>query len=204
VQFRFLCCSGPPESTPGATHNRRSARKRLGVPTEQVLLGFVGRLVPIKAPGCFLDLLARLPDAVGLLCGTGPLEADLRRHPAARQVRWMGADPELGAYLAALDALIMPSLREGFPLAGVEAAAAGVATIGFDVPGVRDLVSSLGCGGLVPRRRGVAGMVTALRSLLEQEPAVRVGVRAEQLIASCQPMAVARSLERRYQQALGS
>ncbi len=187
---------------PFRERDRQGARELLDLSDQQTVLGFVGRLVAVKAPHSFLDLLARTPGALGLVFGAGPLEAELRRHGAASRVRWMGAIPDLGRFLPAIDALIMPSLREGFPLAGVEAAAAGVATIGFDVPGVSDLVRALGCGSLVPRRQGIDGMVTALRALLEQEPATRIGDRAEPLITACQPMALARALEDRYQQVL--
>jgi phosphatidylinositol alpha-mannosyltransferase len=80
-------------------------------------------------------------------------------------VQFLGTDPEVRARLAAYDALVVPSDREGCPLVAIEAFAAGVPVVGFDVPGVRDVLGSYGGGVLVPEAAGDAGLAAALVAL---------------------------------------
>jgi glycosyltransferase involved in cell wall biosynthesis len=67
--------------------------------------------------------------------------------------------------MSAYDALVLPSRREGCPLVAIEAFAAGVPVVGFDVPGVRDALGPWGSGILVPESHGSEGLASALRSL---------------------------------------
>ena len=67
--------------------------------------------------------------------------------------------------MSAFDALLLPSRREGCPLVAIEAFAAGVPVVGFDVPGVRDVLATWGDGILVPEREGAAGLAGALDRL---------------------------------------
>jgi glycosyltransferase involved in cell wall biosynthesis len=180
---------------------RRAARELLAV-GDQALLGFVGRLVPVKAPERFLDVLQAMPEARGVVFGSGPLEERCRAHPAAGRVRWMGSRSELGRYLPGLDVLVMPSIREGFPVAGVEAAACAVPTMGFAVPGVADLISAAGGRRAVPTEAGLPGLVAALGEMLELPPEQRAPARREELLSACQPERIATSLDARYREVL--
>lgn len=66
-----------------STPRRKGAlRRELGIATDEVLLGWVGRLVPIKRPQMLLDAAATLvashPKARFVIVGAGPLEGELR------------------------------------------------------------------------------------------------------------------------------
>src|SRR5690606_11247609 len=56
---------------------RARARARLGLQEGQFVLGFVGRLVPIKRPEAFAAVVARIADSVGLVFGDGPLRTEV-------------------------------------------------------------------------------------------------------------------------------
>ena len=56
---------------------------------------------------------------------------------------WRNDVPDL---LKCMDAVIIPSVFEGYPLAGVEAEAAGIPLVGCDAAGVRELVEISGAG----------------------------------------------------------
>lgn len=142
--------------------DRARARAELGLPADAFVLGFVGRLVPIKRPGLFADVVARCPGSIGLVFGDGPLAAQLPFGPRLRQ---LGATDRLAALLPACDALVFTSVREGCPLAAVEAFAAGVVVVGLDVPGVHDVLGPWGAGVLVPEAEGAAGLAAALLRL---------------------------------------
>lgn len=75
---------------------------------------------------------------------------------AAPRARFVGfaEDPEI--YLAASDVLCLPSYREGFGSAVLEAAAAGLPTIGSRIYGLTDAIVDEHTGLLVPPRDPLA------------------------------------------------
>jgi glycosyltransferase involved in cell wall biosynthesis len=67
------------------------------------------------------------------------------------------------------DVLLFPSYyREGIPRVVMEAAATGLPTVGFDVPGVREAVKDQQTGYLVPAR-DVEALTSRLAGLLEDK-----------------------------------
>ena len=52
--------------------------------------------------------------------------------------------------MSSSDLLLMPSLSEGLPVAAVEAAARGLAIVGSDIPGLRDVLEDGVNGWLLP------------------------------------------------------
>lgn len=112
---------------PASPVERRSARQRFGVPESAQVVLFVGRLVEKKGTRLFLEVARAHPRLQFLMIGDGPL-----RVPTTQtNVTWLPRVPPtemVGAYHAA-DVLLLPSEGEGFPLAVVEAMAAGVPVI---------------------------------------------------------------------------
>jgi glycosyltransferase involved in cell wall biosynthesis len=188
------------ELAPFARTERDAARARLGLGAAEFALGFVGRLVRIKRPELFAALLRRTPDATGLLFGDGPLGAALDGAPRLRR---LGARADLADLLAGLDVLVIPSTREGCPLAALEAFAAGVPVVGFDVPGVRDVLGAWGAGLLVPPAAGVGGLAAAV-ARLRAEPSLagELRARARAGLGRHAPAAVAAQLAAAYERAL--
>jgi glycosyltransferase involved in cell wall biosynthesis len=101
----------------------------LGLPPDACIAVFVGRFDYPKNEEWMLDVAAAMPDLRVLLVGGGPNEAKLRDRidrMALRLRAWVfeSRDP-LPIYQAA-DALLLPSLREGFGLVCGEAMSVGV------------------------------------------------------------------------------
>jgi glycosyltransferase involved in cell wall biosynthesis len=187
-----------PAAPPGA---RAAARARLGMQSDGWFAACAGRLVPIKRVDRFLDAAAILPELQGHVFGDGPLHGGLaaRRPPG---VSFRGAAPDLPALLAAYDALVIPSAREGCPLVALEAFAAGVPVVGFDVPGVRDALGPWGGGVLVPEAEGAAGLARALLALRSDPDLRRRCVEAGRSgLERFAPAAVAADLLARYARA---
>lgn len=162
-----------------------------------IRIGMVGRLVPIKNPGLFLEALRqlhrRLPSGQieGVVVGDGPLRSELEQQAQGlgmgQVVRFTGWQRDLRAVYEQLDLVCLTSWNEGTPVALIEAMAAGRSVIGTDVGGVRDLL--LEPGEAVPRaidqgrfhltRRGIlvrsgdADGLTASLELLVQDGALR-------------------------------
>jgi glycosyltransferase involved in cell wall biosynthesis len=183
---------------------RGAARAQLGVADDQWLVACMGRLVPIKRVDRFVAAVAALRGCEGHVHGDGPLRRRLEAASPAGRVRFLGARTEARSWLAAYDALVVPSAREGCPLVAVEAFAAGVPVVGFDVPGVRDVLTEWGGGVVVADAAGPEGLARALGRLRSdagcREAAVAAGRRG---LRRFEPAAVARQLQAAYATALG-
>ncbi|MBL9078538.1 MAG: glycosyltransferase family 4 protein [Planctomycetes bacterium] len=170
----------PPAVPLPAPLARAEARRRLGLGEAVVALACVGRLVPIKRVADFVDAVAARPTWRGVVFGDGPDRAALAQRVAARaagRIELAGAVPDAAALLPAFDALVLPSVREGCPLVAVEAFAAGVPVVGYDVPGVRDALTVWGDGFLVPPAEGPDGLGAAIARCLAEPAATAARVR---------------------------
>ncbi len=91
----------------------------------------------------------------------------LRREPT---VEYLGRLGDVKPLLEEADLLLFPSYyREGVPRVVMEAAATGLPTVAFDVPGVREAVQD-GKTGYLIADRDVEAMTARVLSLLQDEP----------------------------------
>ena len=163
-----------------------AARDRLGIAPQALVLLFVGRLQPLKAPDVLLRAAARLveldPDlarrlqvvVVGAPSGSGVqdplalprLAADLgiadrvRFEPPASRSR-------LADFYTAADLTVVPSYNESFGLVALESQACGVPVVAAAVGGLRTAVLDGRTGTLVDGHR-TEDWAAALGALLRQ------------------------------------
>lgn len=156
---------------PGAA----AARAALGLP-ERPTLGFVGRLTPMKGLTTLLEAAAALAGEFDLqlvLVGDGEsrptLEAAAARAPLAGRVHFLGHRADTQSVYRAMDAFVLPSLQEAFPMVVLEAMACGVPVVATDVGDVSQL---LGAGefGTVVTPGSLESLREALRALLNDAP----------------------------------
>ena len=127
---------------------------------QSVLIGTVGRLLPVKAHDDFLRaarlILERQPDARFIIVGDGPLQCDLRRLAEQlgieAQVAFLGSRTDVYDFIAAMDVFVLPSLSEGMPMALLEAMTLGTPVVATSVGGVPEIVAHRASGLLVPAR----------------------------------------------------
>lgn len=154
--------------TPDGPDGRARARAHLGLDPDELVVLFVGRIQPLKAPDLLVKALARLserdpgselarrlrlvvlggPSGSGLDHPTGL--ADLARDlGVADRVRFEKPKPrdELAAWYRAADVVGVPSHSESFGLVALEAQACGTPVVAADVGG---LPMAVGGGVLVP------------------------------------------------------
>jgi glycosyltransferase involved in cell wall biosynthesis len=153
VIYNAVRFGGRPEPADSAT-----ARSVLGLADDAVVVGTLGRLTEQKGQRlllhAFAELTRRVPSAVLLLAGAGPLRAELEaeagRLEIREHVRFLGVRRDRETLYAAMDIFVLPSRWEGLSLALVEAMGAGRAVVATAVGGNPEVVQDRQTGILVP------------------------------------------------------
>jgi glycosyltransferase involved in cell wall biosynthesis len=137
---------------------REAARVRLGLAADAIVIGCVGRLVPLKNHQAMIEalplLLERFPTVRLLLVGGGPLEAELRsladRLGLHDCVVFVGECSDAAPLLCAFDVYAQPSTTEGLSIALLEACASGLPIVATRVGGNPDVIADGVTGCLIP------------------------------------------------------
>ena len=125
--------------------DRTAIRESWGCGRDDVVLGCIARIEHQKNPLFVPTLLAQLPRQVRLVwIGDGSLRASLEQSAARLGVGdrliLPGWQQNARSCLPGFDLFVLPSLYEGFPLAILEAMAAGVPCVVSDVDGIAEAV----------------------------------------------------------------
>lgn len=166
---------------PPSAEQRSQARASLGISEQDQVVGMVGRLVREKGVLEFLaaahQVAKRLPKTTFLVVGPtdtakddAVLESDVRDASVDGRVRFLGQRDDLPTLYWAMDILVQPSHREGFPRVPMEASASAVPVIATDIRGCREAVHEGLNGRLVPVRDASA-LADALHRLLNDSEA---------------------------------
>ena len=139
--------------------------------------GTAGRLSPVKNQktliAAFAKVAERHADAHLLIAGKGELEEELRNQVIQLrlqgQVHFLGFQKDMFRVLRALDAFVLPSLREGFGLSLVEAMAAGLPVIGARVGGIPEIFGEHDLGQMI-NPTDVSDMADAMSRMVESPP----------------------------------
>jgi glycosyltransferase involved in cell wall biosynthesis len=146
---------------------------RTGVARDPRRLLYVGRLEaekrPLDAVGVMAELARLYPGVRGTVIGHGRLDDAVRTAAAAAPqgavaVRGSVSEEDLARAYAEAAVLLVPSCYEGLGLVALEAMAAGVAVVAYDVSGLRDAVGGhghlVGAGDRQAMARACAALIT--------------------------------------------
>jgi glycosyltransferase involved in cell wall biosynthesis len=130
-----------------ARYDRESIRAALGL-DDLWTLGIVGRMTDQKGHVFLFEALANARDILPpyrlLVVGDGPrrslLEEKVREYNLTGSVQFLGVRHDIPEILSALDALIMPSVSEGFPYVLLEALAMELPVVASLVKGVDEII----------------------------------------------------------------
>jgi D-inositol-3-phosphate glycosyltransferase len=188
---------------PGVEHaffspgNRAQARRAVGLPANDPVLLFVGRVQPLKGPTVAVEALAALrdwggrPGRASLVMIGGPsgrqgademraVELAVAANGLGPHVRFLPPQPHemLSTYFRAADACVVPSHSESFGLVALEAAACGIPVVASAVGGLTTIVDD-GVTGFLVDGRDPSDFAKPLALLLDQPAyAARMGRRA--------------------------
>lgn len=179
---------------PAQRATRAQARRAVGLPEQDAIFLFVGRIQPLKGLEVAVRALAQLvsvvPEASLVVVG-GPSgvdgEAEVERmHELVRRlglhdrVRFVAPQPHelLSTYYRAADVCVVPSRSESFGLVALEAAACGTPVVASAVGGLTSLVRH-GQTGLLVDSRHPGDFADAIATVLaDDELAGALGRRA--------------------------
>lgn len=168
---------------------RSCLRSQWNAGEDERVLGFAGRLDPVKGLDVLLRALARLPGRRLVVAGSGSAscEATLRARATelgvAGRVTWLGTRNDMPAFYSAVDLLVLPSLTEGCSNVLAEALAAGTPAV---ATAVGDAAWLLGEEVALARPGDADDLVMKLSAALEATPPARTALvaRARQLLAA--------------------
>lgn len=184
-------------------------RREHGIADGDVVIGFIGRLTKDKGIddllAAFEIVLKTAPHARLLVIGQpesgDPVgNATLNRLHAHPRVTRLPLVTEIAAHYRAIDVLVLPSYREGFPNVVLEAAAASLPAVGYRATGTVDAIDDGVTGTLTPPGDVEALAAALVRYVLDPDLRHRHGaagrVRVEASFAREQVWAQMRELYR--------
>ena len=156
--------------------NKNEARKILGFSEEDMLIGTVGRLDPIKDQQillqAFSDLQGDGKELRLILIGDGPerrsLESVKEKLPCKDRIVFLGERNDVEKILPALDMFVLPSKSEGMSNTILEAMAVGLPIVATSVGGNLELVTR-GKTGLFFQPGDIRGLREALKFYVGHE-----------------------------------
>jgi glycosyltransferase involved in cell wall biosynthesis len=156
-----------------ASDVKTQVRGEVGIEQNVPLIGLVGRLAYQKDPQSAIQQLQSIrehvPNSQLLLVGDGPDRAACEAFTEAlnlnEAVHFAGQRRDMPRMLSALDVLMMPSRWEGLPFVGIEAMAAGLPIVAYDVGGLSELIHH-GTDGLLVAPGDEKAMTQQLIALL--------------------------------------
>ena len=184
---------------PAAPDERAALRAELGLPPDVPLVLFVGFFSRDKRP----DLLYRCVVTRGARgrrrsCSSAPRARPIRKSTPGSPPTIRGGRPPtispigcsswsrrhtIEHYFRAADIYVLPSIREGFPIALLEAMSTGLPCVASRLPGSTDAIIDDGVNGLLVAPDDAEGFAAAIARLLDdRDAAARLGAAARQTV----------------------
>lgn len=149
---------------------RKSFRAKYNIAEDEIAVGIIGRLVPIKNHKMFLNAIKNIEEKSNkkvraFIVGDGCERENLKKHTASLGIDFLNGDFDEGKKAtvhftswikdvdwvnAGLDIVALSSLNEGTPVSLIEAQASGKAIVSTKVGGVCNIVKSNETALLVP------------------------------------------------------
>jgi glycosyltransferase involved in cell wall biosynthesis len=195
VKLHVVPLGLPLEQFAPATRTRAQARQELDLPTEQPLLGILGRLDAGKGQDFIIQTLHHLRQQFGRDAGLvimgeptrnegdaypRELQALVQRLGLEQHVHFRGFRANPAVFYQAIDVFVLASENETYGMVTLEAMAAGVPVVAAATGGTVELVQH-GHTGLLYLHRDVAACARSVRRTLDDPAATRQRVARAQM-----------------------
>lgn len=188
----------------------KTVRKDWGI-TDEICMGFVGRLAPQKNPHLLIEGFSRMRSDKAasrlIILGDGPLKPELQAFAQTlgieQHITWISSD-NAPALMSGFDLFVMPSRYEAFPYVLLEATAAGLPLITTPVGGTAALLEN-GINGILVGHEQVDALAQAMDQLvLSAELRKTMGDRSRQISENYTIETMTDKIGSVYQQLLSS
>ncbi len=140
--------------------NRKKTRLQFDIQEDEIAIGIIGRLAPIKNHSFFIDVLKEVALQTSkkikvFVVGDGTEKETIQQQvtdfvwPDHVKIVFTSWVKEIDVFNPGMDIICLCSKNEGTPVSLIEAQAANVAVLSTDVGGVRDVVSDKKTGFIV-------------------------------------------------------
>lgn len=186
---------------PASTDEQTTLRQKLNLQLDRKVVLFVGVISPDKQPHVLLDAWFQtqqdpaLASTLVFVGATDPslfelggrlidqLRATAQASGFADRVVFAPPTNQIQDYFRAADMYVMPSVREGMPIALLEAMACGLACVASRLPGATDMMVEDGVSGRLVAPGDIDAFAAAIGSLLADPAAAsRMGAAARQIV----------------------
>lgn len=165
---------------------RQKFRSDNNIDDNEIAIGIIGRLVPVKNHHFFIEVISRLKKNTTkkirvFIFGDGELKEELYQHcdknnidfdktteNNGKTIKFYSWIKEADIAIAAMDILCLTSKNEGTPVTLIEAQAGGCPFVTTDVGGIRDIVADNMSGIVVPKD-DLDAFYDALKTLVEDD-----------------------------------
>jgi glycosyltransferase involved in cell wall biosynthesis len=162
--------------------DRAESRCELGLPLRSRIVIYHGRIdIYSKGLDVLLEAWQEIRDSSDrqppqlLIIGSGHDDAEFRRRLDALGspgIQWLDRYETdrtmMRSYLSAADLYVLPSRREGFPVAPLEAMACGLPVVASDIPAMSNIFDrGSASGGLIVKREDSQALAGAIQKLLD-------------------------------------
>ena len=161
---------------------RETMRRELAISSDEKLIIFTGRLVPVKGVDllirAFKILHNRYPNCKLLIVGDGPYRRFYESQSGEllnKAIIFTGlVEPEkVVRFLLAADVFVLPSFSEGIPSSLLEACFCGLPCIATNTGAIPDVIKNMETG-IITRPGDEKGLLQALAQLINDEKTARI------------------------------
>jgi len=165
-----------------ATFDKDKLKKNLGLPLNEDVVGYIGRLEPIKGLDYLIAAVKLINNNVKfLIVGDGSLRERLGQKVKAlglsEKFIFTGWRSDIAQLLFLMDLLVLPSLNEAVGISLIQAQAMGVPVVASNVGGIPEIIRDNFTGILVPPANPQA-LAKAIAGLLNDKQK-RLGMSKE-------------------------
>jgi len=190
-QWRVIPSGVDLELVRGQAEKPSPVRESLHIAEDAFLFASLGRLEPVKGIVPFLEIfslaLRKVDNVHWVILGEGgegsEIEAGIEKHDLAGKVHLVGWRDEPYSWLAACDALLLPSRNEGMGRSIVEALALGLPVFAADVGSVPEIINDPRLGQLF-LWSDTKGAVEKLCGFIGEQPRFAEGAEERKRVAS--------------------
>lgn len=175
-----------------ALNRNEEIRKSFGFNGNSKVIGTIASMTPEKGHTYLLEAMRQVidkcPECRFMIVGDGSqrqfLEEKTSHLGLTGKVLFTGSRKDVPEILSMLDIFVLPSLKEGLPMALLEAMAAGVPVIATRVGAVPKVVIH-GKTGLLVEKGDVNGLITAITQFLkDRKMSVRLSMKGYEKVKS--------------------